>query len=104
LVADTRNRKVEEISQLEHELSEATTSMKSSLEVALAYKLRVAQAKVELKLSNIRCRVVVWEEKEKKRVAELEKAKKGLKWENSAFEAKKMSVETSSRLNKGMSY
>ncbi|KAK7353781.1 hypothetical protein VNO80_19233 [Phaseolus coccineus] len=50
-----RGREVEEISRLEHELSKATTSLKSSLEAVSAYESRVIRAEAELKLKNARC-------------------------------------------------
>jgi len=94
LTANTCNQKVEEISRLEQELAEASSSLKSSLEAVLAFKSRMAQAEVELELRNMQCaEAVAQEEKEKKRVVELEKVMEEVKLENSALEANKVSVE-----------
>jgi len=94
IAADTRNRKVDEISRLEHELVEAMTSLKSFLEAVLAYKSSVVRAEAELELSNARCaKAMVREEVERKKVADLEKAMEALWLENSTLEAKKVLVE-----------
>jgi len=54
LAAYSRNRKFEEISRLEHELSEASSSLKSTLNQVSANELRVVQDKAELELSKAR--------------------------------------------------
>jgi len=64
------------------------------LEAISTYELRVAQAETELEVSNIRCaEAVAQENKEKKKVVELEKAMEELRLENLALESKKVLVE-----------
>jgi len=67
MVADTCNHKFEEIFRLEHDLAEASSSLKSSLEAVSAFKSWMAKVDAELELSNMRCiKAVAWEEREKK--------------------------------------
>jgi len=52
LVADIRNRKVEEISRLKHDLVETTSSLKSSLGAVSAFESRMAKAGTNLELEK----------------------------------------------------
>ena len=55
MAVDTRNRKVEEISRLEHELDKASISLKSSLEAMSSFESRMAKVEANLELRNMRC-------------------------------------------------
>jgi len=59
-----------DISQLEHELVEASSSLNSTLEAMSSFESRMAKVDAELELSNMRCAQL--EEREKNRVVELE--------------------------------
>lgn len=48
LVADSHNHKLEDITRLDHELSEATSSLKSALDQVSDNESRAVQAEVEL--------------------------------------------------------
>ena len=94
LAADSCNRKIEELSWFEHELSEATSSLKSALDQVLANDSRAVWPEAELELNNTRyTELMALQEVEKKRMAELEKAMEELKLDNSTLQANKASLK-----------
>jgi len=72
LAIDSHNRKTEEIYRVEHEFSEATSYLKSTLDQVLTNESRVVRAEVELELRNTRyVELVALREAEKRKMAEL---------------------------------
>ncbi|KAK7382397.1 hypothetical protein VNO80_01248 [Phaseolus coccineus] len=94
MATDSRNQKFEKIPRLEHELSEATSSLKSALEAVSINKRRAVKAEAKLELSNTHyVELTTREEAGRKRMGDLEKAMDALKLENSDLAIKKASLE-----------